>query len=152
MNTLTFAANQIIFNQGDFPVSMFNIEKGKVGIYAKYGTDEQKEIAVLCAGEIVGEMGMLEVYPRSATAVALEDDTVLEEIDENELSEYFKNKPEKLLKIMKQVSARIRQTNAKYLNACRAAYENVQAETNGTEKSEWLKNQLETICKEYENM
>ena len=152
MNTLTFAANQIIFNQGDFPVSMFNIEKGKVGIYAKYGTDEQKEIAVLCAGEIVGEMGMLEVYPRSATAVALEDDTVLEEIDENELSEYFKNKPEKLLKIMKQVRARIRQTNAKYLNACRAAYENVQAETNGTEKSEWLKNQLETICKEYENM
>ena len=152
MNTLTFCKGQVIFKQGDFSATMFDIIKGKVGVYTDYDTANVKELAELAAGDFVGEMGMIEVFPRSATAVALEDDTVLEEIGENELSEYFKNKPEKLLKIMKQVSARIRQTNAKYLNACRAAYENAQAETNGTEKSEWLKNQLETICKEYENM
>ena len=149
MNTLTFAAYQIIFNQGDFPVSMFNIEKGKVGIYAKYGTDEQKEIAVLCAGEIVGEMGMLEVYPRSATAVALEDDTVLTEVSEDDLSSFFKDKPEKLLGIMKQLSRRIRETNAKYLNVCKVAYENAQTEKNGEEKSESLKAAINSICEEY---
>ena len=150
MNTLTFAANQIVFNQGDFPVSMFNIEKGKVGIYAKYGTEEQKEIAVLCAGEIVGEMGLLEVYPRSATAVALEDDTVLTEISEDDLSAFFKDKPDKLLEIMKQLSRRIRETNEKYLNVCRVAYENAQTEKTGEAKSEWLKSQISAICGEYE--
>ena len=137
MNTLTFAANQIVFNQGDFPVSMFNIEKGKVGIYAKYGTEEQKEIAVLCAGEIVGEMGLLEVYPRSATAVALEDDTVLTEISEDDLGAFFKDKPDKLLEIMKQLSRRV-------------AYENAQTEKTGEAKSEWLKSQISAICGEYE--
>ena len=150
MKTLTYAANQIVFKQGDFPVSMFSIEKGKVGIFAKYDVEGQKEVAVLCAGDVLGEMGMLEVYPRSATAVALEDDTVLEEITEADLTEFFKDKPDQLLKIMKQLSRRIRETNEKYLNVCQVAYENAQAEKNGEEKSEWLKDQIKAICDEYE--
>ena len=150
MKTLTYAANQIVFKQGDFPVSMFSIEKGKVGIFAKYGEEGQKEVAVLCAGDVLGEMGMLEIYPRSATAVALEDDTVLEEITEADLTEFFKDKPDQLLKIMKQLSRRIRETNEKYLNVCQVAYENAQAEKNGEEKSEWLKDQIKAICDEYE--
>lgn len=150
MNTLTYAANQIVFNQGEFPVSMFNIEKGKVGIFAKYGKEGQKELTVLGAGEVVGEMGLIEVYPRSATAVALEDNTVLTEITEDDLGEFFKDKPEKLLGIMKQLSQRIRETNEKYLNVCQVAYENAEAEKSGEEKSEWLKQQLNVICTEYE--
>ena len=150
MNTLTYAANQVVFNQGDFPVSMFNIEKGKIGIYAKYGTADQKCIDVLGAGEVVGEMGMLEIFPRSATAVALEDDTVLTEIGDEDLNDFFKDKPEKLLNIMKQLSQRIRETNEKYLNVCQVAYENAEAEKSGEEKSEWLKNQLKAICETYE--
>ena len=152
MKTLSFNANDIIFNQGDFSDVMYNIVKGKVGVYGAYGTEDQKEYAQLGANEFLGEMGMIEVFPRSATAVALEDGTELEEIGEAELSEYFRDKPDKLLKIMRQISARLRETNTKYLNACRVVYENAEAERNGTEKSEWLETQLEIICNEYSAM
>ena len=152
MNTLTFNAGDIIFRQGDFPNTMYNIVKGKVGVYTDYETDDFKELAQLGADEFLGEMGMIEIYPRSATAVALEDGTELEEISEKELNEYFRDKPEKLLKMMRQISSRLRETNKKYLNACRAVFENAEAEANGTEKSEWLKEEIGIICKEYENM
>ena len=97
-------------------------------------------------------MGMIEVYPRSATAVALEDDTTLTEIGEDDLNEFFKDKPEKLLQIMKQMSARLRVVNQKYLNACRVAFENANAEAANAEKSEELKKEMDALYEEYENI
>ena len=95
---------------------------------------------------------MIEVYPRSATAVALEDDTVLTEIGEDDLNEFFKDKPEKLLQIMKQMSERLRVVNQKYLNACRVAFENANAEAANAEKSEELKKEMDALYEEYENI
>ena len=46
--------------------------------------------------------------------------------------------------------ASIRETNEKYLNVCRVAYENAQTEKTGEAKSEWLKSQISAICGEYE--
>ncbi len=149
MNTYTFNCGQIIFKQGSYAATMFDIVSGQVGIYADYGTDSEKQIAILNADEVLGEMGMIEVYPRSATAVALEDGTTLAEITEAELSDYFRNKPEKLLKIMQLLAKRIRETNGKYINACRAVYENAEAENSGSEKSEWLQDQIIELCAEF---
>ena len=149
MNTLTFNCGEVIFKQGDYASSMYDIVSGQIGIYSAYGTDQEKQITVLSADEVLGEMGMIEVYPRSATAVALEDGTVLAEITESELSDYFRSKPEKLLKIMKILAKRIRETNTKYVNACRVVYENAEAENSGSEKSEWLKDQIIELCAEF---
>ena len=71
MKEITFGKDQVIFRQGDTATVMYDILSGKVGIYVDYETEKQKQIAVLEAGEIFGEMGMIEYYPRSATAVAL---------------------------------------------------------------------------------
>ena len=111
--------------------------------------EEERKLAELGAGETVGEMGMIEVFPRSATAVALDDETALTEVGEKELNEFFQSKPDQLLKIMKQISKRIRETNEKYLNVCHVVYENTKAEKSGAEKSEWLKEQLNAICAEH---
>ena len=150
MKTLTFAPGDVIFSQGEFAVSMYDIISGKVGVYSDYQTESEKCIAELNNSETLGEMGMIEVYPRSATAVALEE-TVLVEIGEDELNDYFRNKPEKLLRIMKQLSKRIRDTNEKYYNACRAIYENNEAERNGFSKSEELRMLQEAMCLEIEH-
>ena len=91
MRTLTFAPGDVIFWQGDFSASMFDIISGKVGIYIGYETDQEKLLAELGKEDTLGEMGMIEAYPRSATAVALEPETVLVEIGEDELNDYFKN-------------------------------------------------------------
>ncbi len=150
MNTLVFKKGDVIFRQGEFSSVMYDIEKGKVGVFADYETEQVQKLAELTAGDFLGEMGMIEVYPRSATAIALEDETTLNEIGENELNAYFKDKPEKLLKIMKQVSARIREIDEKYLNACRVAFESANAES--AEKSEQLKKEMEAIYEEYEKL
>ena len=152
MNTLVFKKGDVIFRQGDFSSVMYDIAEGKVGVFADYETEKAHQLAELSAGDFLGEMGMIEVYPRSATAVALEDGTVLNEIGENELNAYFNDKPEKLLKIMKQVSARIREIDEKYLNACRVAFESAAAEAESTGKSEQLKEKMEAIYEEYEKL
>lgn len=152
MNTLVFKKGDVIFRQGDFSSVMYDIAKGKVGVFADYETERVHQLAELKVGDFLGEMGMIEVYPRSATAVALEDDTTLNEIGENELNVYFRDKPEKLLKIMKQVSARIREIDEKYLNACRVAFESAAAEAESTGKSEQLKEKMEAIYEEYEKL
>ena len=152
MNTLVFKKGDVIFRQGDFSSVMYDIAKGKVGVFADYETERVHQLAELKAGDFLGEMGMIEVYPRSATAVALEDDTTLNEIGEDELNDYFKDKPEKLLKIMKQISARIREIDEKYLNACRVAFESANAEAESADKSEQLKKEMEAIYEEYEKI
>ena len=152
MNTLVFKKGDVIFRQGDYSEVMYDIAKGKVGIFADYETETVQQLAELKAGDFLGEMGMIEVYPRSATAVALEDDTTLTEIGEDDLNEFFKDKPEKLLQIMKQMSARLRVVNQKYLNACRVAFENANAEAANAEKSEELKKEMDALYEEYENI
>ena len=152
MNTLVFKKGDVIFRQGDYSEVMYDIAKGKVGVFADYETETVQQLAELKAGDFLGEMGMIEVYPRSATAVALEDDTTLTEIGEDDLNEFFKDKPEKLLQIMKQMSARLRVVNQKYLNACRVAFENANAEAANAEKSEELKKEMNALYEEYENI
>ena len=152
MNTLVFKKGDVIFRQGDYSEVMYDIAKGKVGVFADYETEKVQQLAELKAGDFLGEMGMIEVYPRSATAVALEDDTTLTEIGEDDLNEFFKDKPEKLLQIMKQMSARLRVVNQKYLNACRVAFENANAEAANAEKGEELKKEMDALYEEYENI
>ena len=80
-------------------------------------------MATLKPGDYLGEMGLIEAYPRSATAVALEDGTQLQEIGEREFSDYFKGKPERLLAIMRQLSQRLRDRTEDYERACRVLEE-----------------------------
>ena len=88
MNTLTLHSGEIIFRQKDFAESMFDIVSGKVGIFSNYGTDTETKITELGEGQTFGEMGMIEYFPRSATAVALEE-TILAEIKEEELKTMY---------------------------------------------------------------
>ena len=119
MNLITFNRGNVIFKQGDFAHGMYDILSGSVGVYVGYGTEHEVQLTTLKAGDFLGEMGMIEAYPRSATAVALEDGTELREIDEAEFADYFKAQPERLLAIMRQLSQRLRDRTADYESACK---------------------------------
>ena len=71
METKTFKKGEIIFKQGDLSDCMYDILWGQVGIYADYGTPEEKLLTTLETERFFGEMGMIEGRLRSATAVAL---------------------------------------------------------------------------------
>ena len=123
MTIKEFERGQIIFKQGDFDICMYDIQRGRVGVYSAYGTPEERLIAELAEGETVGEMGMIERAPRSATAVVLDDGTILGEIREDDLKDFFLKQPEKLLLIMRDLSAHLRETNAKLAGVCKRIYE-----------------------------
>lgn len=115
----TFNKGDVIFRQGDDANEMFDVLSGSVGVYVNYGTENETKLTVLKNGDFLGEMGLIERYPRSATAVAMEDGTALQEIGEKEFSEYFNSRPMRLLTIMQQLSQRLRDRTDDYEDACR---------------------------------
>lgn len=138
----TFKKNDVIFKEGTYQPTMFDIVSGSVGIYANYGTPEEKLLTTLNEEDFFGEMGMIECRPRSATAVALERETVLMEITQDEFSEYFKEKPAKVVAIMQHMSSRLRQLSKDYLEACRTIDQCMELETEKKPKSESLIQQM----------
>lgn len=109
MEVSKFKKNEVIFKYGDFGSCMYEVRWGKVGIYDKYGEKEQRLLKEVEPGECFGELGLIEVRPRSATAVALERDTQCAKITNEDFSEFFSEKPAKVLEIMQLMSHRIRE-------------------------------------------
>ena len=151
MKETTFGKDQVIFREGDNATTMYDILSGKVGIYKNYGAENEQQIIVMEAGQVFGEMGMIEYYPRSATAVALED-TVVEELGESEIRDYFKTKPEKLLQLMKVLSQRVRETTQKYMDVCRIVNDHEKARlAKNAEEMEKLRMEMEQYAGIYSN-
>lgn len=148
MKALSFHAGDVIFREGELQLTMYEVLKGSVGIRLNYGTEQEKQLTVVKEKQLFGEMGLLEAAPRSATAVALEDGTFLREISEEEFNTFFEDKPELLLQMLRQLSARIRENTEKYEEVCRALAESVRADQRGEKKSEALTRQMESIGEE----
>ena len=145
MKKTSFPIGEVIFRQGDPSDCLYEISRGRVGIFLDYETENQKKIAELSEGEYLGEMGLIEDSPRSATAVALQDGTVLLAFTEEELPAYYRERPDQALKLMKQLSSRIRERTEQYFEVCRALAASVAAEKEGAGKDEALKQELESI-------
>ena len=146
---LILKRNEIIFNEGDKSDCMYDIRLGTVGIYANYGTKEEKLLTELNKDQFFGEMGIIEGYPRSATAVAMGDTTELIVIAKADFEEYCKNNPEKTILIMKNMSTRIRDLTRDYLEACHTIAESLETEKKGEKLSAGLLNRLKKYRDEY---
>lgn len=91
---------------------------------------------------------MIEGIPRSATAVAAEDNTCLQIVDVDSFTSYFREKPEKVLDLMRHMSGRIRGLILDYLDACRAVAEVNEAAQSG-KRSSWLKEHIKRCIDDY---
>jgi len=67
----TYLKDEIIFNEGDIGRALFIVLSGRVHIKRKT-EDGEVVLATVNAGEIFGEMALLEEMPRTASAVAAE--------------------------------------------------------------------------------
>ena len=146
---LILKRNEVIFHEGDKSDCMYDIRLGNVGIFANYGTKEEKLLTELTKDQFFGEMGIIEGYPRSATAVALGDVTELTVIAKNDFEDYCKRNPEKSILIMKNMSARIRDLTRSYLEACHTIAESMEADQKGEKKSLNLLSRLKKYRDEY---
>lgn len=109
MERKEFRLNEVIFKDGAYQNWMYNICEGSVDIYSEYGTSSEKKLITLTKGQFFGEIGMIAVMPRTATAVAAQDVVVLEQISHDDFEDYLMNHPENIQPIMSSVSKRIRE-------------------------------------------
>lgn len=143
-----YKKGEVIFKEGDFELCMYDIYSGKVGIYANYGTPAQKLLTTLAAEDFFGEMGLIDAFPRSATAVALEDAQVAV-IDDDNFNTYFKERPAKIVLIMQHMSARMRELTKDYMEACGTIAEYLEAEEQNQPKSESLLGRMKKFVDVY---
>jgi CRP-like cAMP-binding protein len=73
-----FATGTVIMRQGDASDTLHVITRGRVRVDRDQTGDTPLVLAELGVGDVIGEMGLLDNAPRSATVTALEDTETLE--------------------------------------------------------------------------
>ena len=59
----------MIFEEGDPSISAYLIKSGAVKVVKNYGSSEEQTVGHLLAGELLGEMALLDGKDRSATVI-----------------------------------------------------------------------------------
>ena len=123
MEVKTFKKGEILFRQGDPGDCLYAVYTGKVGVYSRFGTPEEKLLKEYYPDQYFGEMGLLDRAPRSATAVALEKDTSVGVITEESFGEFFEENPVRVLMVMQQLSSNLRHRTKAYVEVCKEIQE-----------------------------
>jgi CRP/FNR family cyclic AMP-dependent transcriptional regulator len=107
--TKTFLKEEIIFRQGERSKYAYIIESGKVGIYKENNFGKRSLVGTLKKSALFGEMGLIDKYPRSATAIALEK-SKLTIVDESRFSFLCEHNPKFIVTLIKTLTSRLRDT------------------------------------------
>ncbi len=103
----------VVLNEGDKSNCLCIIVKGSINIFKRLPNDEHLKIAEISTGESIGEMGIIDGEPFSASGIASVDSVVLL-ITSEDFQDIIKQNVElgnKLLwKIAKILTARLRHT------------------------------------------
>jgi len=124
MERKIFRKGDVIIEKGSYGSCAYIIESGKVEVTDL--VDGKKMVfGVLVAGQIFGEMGLVEDQPRSAMVTAVED-VQLAVLTRDRFNKLFEEKPKVLLPIIKALFERLRIANKMLLGKntrCRDAVE-----------------------------
>src|SRR5205085_10905781 len=74
----TYSPGSVLLSQGEQGLGLFILTKGTVRITRKNSPDGPEEVlGTAGAGDVIGEMALLDDLPRSATVTAVDEVTVL---------------------------------------------------------------------------
>jgi CRP-like cAMP-binding protein len=104
-----FKAGTVLFEEGQPGDYMYVLHSGEVEIRRVVGETE-RVLAVLTAGEFLGEMAILNARPRSATAV-VRSDARLFVIEGKTFEAMLRARPEIALRIIKTLALRLESAN-----------------------------------------
>jgi CRP/FNR family cyclic AMP-dependent transcriptional regulator len=109
LENIEYPEGEVIFRQGDEGAALFIIEDGAVEI--SYGDGKAKVLlAHLFAGQYFGELSVFDKAPRSATATATRPSRLVR-LDRDDLVDFVNKNPSAALRIIAEMSERLRQTN-----------------------------------------
>ncbi len=139
---VTYEKGKVILRQGEKADCMYFVHSGVIGIYKDYGTNHANKVAEIHEGEYLGEMELIEMTGRSATAVVLSDTAELEVLSDNDYLDMVSHNPVQVFLMMKTLTERLRKTTADYNSACQTVYETVMCVREDIEPSpELIENQ-----------
>ncbi len=103
-----YSAGTTILSQGDSGVGLYVIKSGKVRILHSSSPDRpDEELATADAGNVIGEMSLLDDLPRSASVIAVDDVTALL-LPIWEFRTTLQSHPDIALKLLSVLSRRLR--------------------------------------------
>jgi CRP/FNR family transcriptional regulator, cyclic AMP receptor protein len=109
LEQVEYPEGEVIFRQGDEGSALFVIEDGAVEI--SYGEGRGKIIlATLFTGQYFGELSLFDGAPRSATATSAKQSRMIR-LDREHLVDFVNKNPSAALRIIAEMSERLRQTN-----------------------------------------
>jgi CRP-like cAMP-binding protein len=108
MRKRTFSAGETIFLEGDASDEAYILHSGRVEVL-RDTPKGQVRLAVLGEGDVLGEMGLLDERPRSATARVL-DTVVVDCLRPTELMQMLRGNPQSL-SLLRALFERLRTTN-----------------------------------------
>lgn len=100
---------QVLFKAGDKPDGMYLIRRGELRVYLE---QDGKEVQLATIGEagMIGEMGLFDAQPRSASVKATKESEVTH-ISTDDFGKLMKQIPKWFVGLMAALSSRLRQTN-----------------------------------------
>ncbi|MFP4017008.1 MAG: Crp/Fnr family transcriptional regulator [Halanaerobiales bacterium] len=105
-----YKKDDYIFVEGDKSDAFYIIRKGKVKIIKSSVDGKEKILKVMVAGDFLGEMGVIEDKPRSATGIAIAPLEVLA-IEQEDFLNLIQENPIIALKIIVGLAKRLRRAN-----------------------------------------
>ncbi|MCR5825827.1 MAG: cyclic nucleotide-binding domain-containing protein [Oscillospiraceae bacterium] len=144
----TFKKGEVIYRENQYEMCLYDILYGSVSLYQHYGEPEETLIKAYEGDGYFGELELVEARPRTATAVATER-TIVKVYDRESFAELFSRRPSMVLAIMQQMSARIRELQRDYNDACRIVSESLEAERSGREMSHELQHERKRLSDYY---
>jgi CRP-like cAMP-binding protein len=107
-----FKNGDIIFSEFELGDTFYLIKEGQVEL-VKFVENTEKTLTILSVNEMFGEMAILEMSPRSATAIA-HGDCVLLEFNSKNFQSLMLGLPELALTLLKSFIARMYEAKNKY--------------------------------------
>ncbi|MCS6872147.1 MAG: PrsW family glutamic-type intramembrane protease [Anaerolineae bacterium] len=108
---LSFENGQILFDQGESGDTLYMIESGAIALY-KVSRDGTERLLRECrAGDVVGELALIDGSPRSARARAKGNLLVIE-VQRTHFNMFLKSRPQVVLAMLRFLAERVRETTS----------------------------------------
>ena len=109
LDVVRFSAGQVLFNYGDPGDSLYVIRSGEVEVFLKDDTGKRIVLETAKAGEVFGELSLLDGGPRTASVVATQDLEALR-VDRANLDHFLQRYPAATLDLLTAMGRRLRAT------------------------------------------
>jgi len=110
VDELSVPAGHTLFQAGDPGDSLFIVRSGQIELFIKDTAGQRIVLTTSEAGDMFGELAMLDTGPRTATALALTDSEVLV-LDRDDLVLLFQRQPEAALHMLAALSGLTRKAD-----------------------------------------